>query len=488
MKEKIKGIKSKILKIDNLIVGIFILIAVSVFAFDAIISANDELWNFSNVYKMSYGETIYEACNVIVTPLFFYIGQIIFKILGANYFSFRIYNLLLYSILYFLLYRLFKKLTLSKLKAFTYLILIYFFTCTCILIGANYNILAFIFVIVEILYNLDTKEKKSEPLMQGLIMFLVFMSKQNIGLLYILGIIIISILNKTNIKNIFKQIAVFILFIGLYLLGLFFNGNLYNFINYTVLGLLEFGNKNTLVDSYIIIFIAEIALLVGIIIYCKKHRENVPVDIRKRIIILNSFSIMMLFNAYPIFNKAHIILSSIFSFVAIVYFIDSALFKELNNKYINRTMVALDFISMIIILILGLILNTSYIKNIRNNNFEPYFGGIMINQNEVQNVANYIMKQKEKNIEVIIISYKASLYNNILKINNGGFDLPFYGNLGVEGIEGLINKLDMMKNTNVLITKDEIKYQESQELRDYVINNFEKIGEIEEFYIYKVGY
>ena len=151
-------------------------------------------------------------------------------------------------------------------------------------------------------------------------------------------------------------------------------------------------------------------------------------------------------------------------------------------------MVALDFISMIIILILGLILNTSYIKNIRNNNFEPYFGGIMINQNEVQNVANYIMKQKEKNIEVIIISYKASLYNNILKINNGGFDLPFYGNLGVEGIEGLINKLDMMKNTNVLITKDEIKYQESQELRDYVINNFEKIGEIEEFYIYKVGY
>ena len=98
------------------------------------------------------------------------------------------------------------------------------------------------------------------------------------------------------------------------------------------------------------------------------------------------------------------------------------------------------------------------------------------------------MKQKEKNIELIIISYKASLYNNILKINNGGFDLPFYGNLGVEGIEGLINKLDMMKNTNVLITKDEIKYQESQELRDYVINNFEKIGEIEEFYIYKVGY
>ena len=212
-------------------------------------------------------------------------------------------------------------------------------------------------------------------------------------------------------------------------------------------------------------------------------------DIYKQIIMLTTFSILMLFNAYPIFNKAHIILSSIFTFVAIVFFIDRILLNELlNNKYINKTMVALDFISIIIILILCLIINTSYIKNIHNNNFDSYFGGIMNNEKEVQNVIDYIKKQKESNIEVIIISYKASLYNNILKINNGGFDLPFYGNLGVEGIRGLINELDIMKNTDILITKDEIKYQESQELRSYITNNFEKIGEIEEFYIYKVGY
>ena len=42
-----------------------------------------------------------------------------------------------------------------------------------------------------------------------------------------------------------------------------------------------------------------------------------------------------------------------------------------------------------------------------------------------------------------------------------------------------------MENTNILIDKEEIKYQESQELRDYIMNNFERIGEIEEFYIYR---
>ena len=63
-------------------------------------------------------------------------------------------------------------------------------------------------------------------------------------------------------------------------------------------------------------------------------------------------------------------------------------------------------------------------------------------------------------------------------------DLPFYGNLGIEGINGLIKEISDMKNTYILITKEGIKYQESQALRDYIINNYEKIGEIEEFNIY----
>ena len=53
---------------------------------------NDELWNFSNVYKMCNGYQIYKDLNVIITPLFFYLGELFLKVFGTNYFSFKIYN------------------------------------------------------------------------------------------------------------------------------------------------------------------------------------------------------------------------------------------------------------------------------------------------------------------------------------------------------------------------------------------------------------
>ena len=60
---------------------------------------NDELWNFSNVYKMCNGYQIYKDLNVIITPLFFYLGELFLKVFGTNYFSFKIYNFFIYLLL-----------------------------------------------------------------------------------------------------------------------------------------------------------------------------------------------------------------------------------------------------------------------------------------------------------------------------------------------------------------------------------------------------
>ena len=81
------------------------------------------------------------------------------------------------------------------------------------------------------------------------------------------------------------------------------------------------------------------------------------------------------------------------------------------------------------------------------------------------------------------------LYMSPLKINNVEFDLPFLGNLGKEGEPGLIKKIDKLENAEILITKDEDdkSYQESKKVREYIMQKFEKIGEIEEFYIYKTN-
>lgn len=488
-----ENILKKVLNKENILIIIVIALAVATFSFNILVEANDELWNFSNIYKMSYGEEIYKDCNVIVTPLFFYIGQILFEILGANYLVFRIYNLILYSLLFYLIFKLLRKLELPKVKAITYLIIIYFIICLCIPIGANYNILAFIFVLLGIIYNIDVKEKKFEILIQGLLLSLVFMSKQSIGILYLCGVIFNYIIKKDDIKrkigNILKTVGVFLILFILYIIYLYSIGSLWNFVNYTILGLFEFKDNNILFDGYIWILCIEFIISIFMIFTIIKKKNKIEQKVKSNILTLICFSIPLLFNSYPIFNSGHILLSSIFVIIAIIYFIERILLVELiNNKIIFKALKIFDFMAIIIILILFGIMNFSYIQNIQNNIYDVYFGGIINNQNDIQKVIDYIKEQKEQNIEVKILSYKANLYNNILKVNNGKIDLPFYGNLGIDGIEGIIKEINNMKNINILITKEGIKYQESQELRDYIMNNYEQIGEIEEFYIYKVGY
>lgn len=84
------------------------------------------------------------------------------------------------------------------------------------------------------------------------------------------------------------------------------------------------------------------------------------------------------------------------------------------------------------------------------------------------------------------MSHKANLYNVNLNRNNGDFDLYFFGNLGAEGEQGLINKIKELKNTIILTEKEEENFigQESINVRNYVINNYKNVGEIQEFNIY----
>ena len=90
----IQNIKQKKEKIGTLLIFIFIAIVVSAPALkrNQEIAIYDELWNFSNTYKMLNGFMIYKDINVIITPLYFYLGMLILHIFGTNLFAFKIYN------------------------------------------------------------------------------------------------------------------------------------------------------------------------------------------------------------------------------------------------------------------------------------------------------------------------------------------------------------------------------------------------------------
>ena len=52
---------------------------------------------------------------------------------------------------------------------------------------------------------------------------------------------------------------------------------------------------------------------------------------------------------------------------------------------------------------------------------------------------------------------------------------------------GLVEQIKNMKNVEILIEKEEknINWQESKNVRQYIVENMTKIGEIEEFEIYQ---
>ena len=126
-------------------------------------------------------------------------------------------------------------------------------------------------------------------------------------------------------------------------------------------------------------------------------------------------------------------------------------------------------------------------ENRIKDNHSPYYGGIMDTSiyHKIENITEYIKTSKKK---VIILSHDAAFYMINLKESNGKMDLPFKGNLGMKGEEGLIEEISQMKEVEILIKKKEedMNWQESKIVRNFIIGNYEYIAEIEDFLIYTV--
>ena len=71
-----------------------------------------------------------------------------------------------------------------------------------------------------------------------------------------------------------------------------------------------------------------------------------------------------------------------------------------------------------------------------------------------------------------------------LNKNNGILDLPFNGNLGSAGVNGLIEKIQNMNNIKILLDKEPF-WQIPLEAREYILLNMQKSGEIGEFTIFE---
>lgn len=471
-------------KHDNLLVWLCITIFSIIIVFQVGISTGDELWNFQNIYKMVNGYPIYKEANVIITPIFFWMGEILFKIFGANYFIYRLFNVAIYSSMILIVYNILKQLKISKRKSLLYTLIVHYFIYTIITGGANYNTLALAFVLLGVYISLKYEGTNRFILRNGILLYLIAFTKQNIGVYYIVGTIVMQWIFRKGDKKVYidiaKQIGIAMILSILTTSIFAINGNLEDFINYAFLGIGEFGSNNIAIEQMSIVYflVAILTNICGIYIYKKIANQ----EQKRNIIIFTTIGISSMFIVYPIVNSFHNMLAILISAVFLMYLVDIVVQEFLSKKIVNYMILVMGIIFFLFGLKASIIIamNNPFTGEYQN----PYYGVCMPKELEtkIHHINQYI---KENDNKVIIFSKEAALYNIPEKRSNGAMDLPFLGNLGYGGEDEMLNNIISKIGYKILLTNENY-WQESDKITNYIKEHYEKQGEIEEFAIYQI--
>lgn len=465
------------------------------------LNINDELWNFSSSYKMTQGFALYEERNVIITPLFFYIAKVIMKVFGANLFIFRIYNMLIFIILLLVMIKLLEACNLTK-KWIVWCMTPIFFLFANIIggVGANYNVLVMIFFLIGVYNLIKTKDKNINSIFQGIILFLIFFTKQNVAVFYTIALVSYIFTNKISFIEKIKVIAKIGIIAAIptviYGIYLYANGNLYPFINYCFLGITEFSSGNFAMTDNMLAKVELSMFIISVVIAIYFLLKNKELDLSKKKIlkILTIFSLANMAVTYPIFNLAHITFGSFLSWMLmgyLMYITLSPISKKsemLKIKKVGNVCVIILILFTLYISIKGTI---EYFEEITRDTYpmqykHAFYGALLSpgTFEKINIIDTYILNKNKEGKKVIIFSVEADLYLVPIGQNYLDFDLPNMGNWGKNGEQRVLSKIKGLENSYVLVTKEERYDQESLKIRNYIKENYKLVEEIEHFEVY----
>lgn len=423
-----------------------ILILIIIFIYTGILitysnADNDLIWNYGFSYNFANHLLMYKDYNMVITPLYPFLGGILMRILGNNFLIFNLYNTILSTILYYYLYKKYPHTFIPSI------ILISF------ILRPSYNFL----VLFLVLILLNIKEEKDFFI--GFILGLLFLTKQSFILLILPSIYLI-----TKPKRLFKRIGAFFLPCLFFLIYFILTNTFLDFLNYTFLGLFSFSSKNSFFNLGTIFILS---LIIYLFLYYLKTKDI-------KVLYLITYQIM----AYPIFNTMHIILSII---PVIIYFLDKLVKKKKYNlnylRYFNY------FVSILLICPLLSIplqyFNKDLVEGENALEYKDISRSYLVNKDlflkEIPNLNN-----------TYFLMYDAYIYKYLLNNPITSYDLLLNGNLGYNGEERVIdyfNSLD--SNTYFVLNRVYTGGQLSKNIDAYIRNHYLKVKDFQKFTLYK---
>jgi len=435
----------KILQNKYLIIELSVILMIS-FLYNLIITPlnYDEIWNYGFAYNISTGLIPYKDFNMVITPLFPFLGSIFMVIFGKNIVVYHIFNSFICTLIFYLI-----KKQVPRGYYIVYAFLILFSL-------PNYSL----FCVLLLYLLMILEDKKSNDYLVGVVLGLTFLTKQNIGIM-----LCIPTLFTKDIKKIIKRIIGFLIPNIIFLIYLLISDTLYEFLDYCLFGLSSFAKENLVISDFIKLTIVAIIYLIY-----KYIKIN---DIK--ILYLLCFQIL----ALPLFDTYHVMLS----FLPVLgYFLSGLKLK------VNITRIAF----IIFISIISMNRLKYYVEDIifyPNNTTVYKYRNLNKNiEKEIIKISDYIVENKDKIFIVNDLAYLLKLEAN-LKLTK--YDLLNDGNLGKNGHLKIIEGIDEFCNSNeciILMCKKEINNntlsQTNQDIITHVANTYKEIGKISIFTIY----
>lgn len=453
--------------------------------------SGDCLWLYNMSLKMLNGYMPYKDINMIVTPLMFQITEIFMKIFGSGIFTYYICMSAFGAIFSVTTYKILEKINKSQIINWGLMIILIFVWVFLGLFLYTYNIMIIGFIFIAMFFELKKQEQNTKiyDYIIGLMLGFAAASKQTIGGLAIIFSLLYDVykifyLKKSEEKGSILRKIFGILIVAIpYLVWLLINKSLMPFLDQCIFAIFEFGQKNrtgTFFNYYTLISIAFVGISIALC-FIRKCRI---IPGYEKIVMLTFYTIPTLFIVIPLMNEYHCGLMIVATFPLIFFYIN-LFFENKLAKINNASWIPFFMFLGYTFIFIGFSIDIWNYDEI-NNSIEKYkYAGLNDEQvKDINEVTEYIKDKEALGFKVYILSPDAGIYMIPLeRYDNNKFDLLFQGNLGYDGENRLVETMKNMKNT-IFLKRDDLFYQESKIIDDYVKESYKIVDEINGYNVY----
>ena len=496
----------------NIIIFLVLIIIISVTILTKPISNLDEIWNFNFAKNIAEGKLPYKDFNMIQLPLLHMVAAIFLCVFGTEILVMRFLGILLCSAILFVTYKIFERLKVNKFFAFMVVLGIYclFYEHFCF----DYNYGTLLITLLIIYFEL-TRLKKEEKIISsnfksdivlGILAGCSILFKSTTGIFLSLIFIFYKLLlakDKEDFKTVLKIVGARILGVAipvmLFAIYLTVNNIWADFINYSIKGISTFKNyvpyTRLLKDENIgIKILSIISPLVIVFMYFKTVALKMKKIEDKNLFIIFVYSVASFIIAFPISDTIHFLIGALISIIGLTYILWQVL-QKLGLKYKKLSRYLGEFVkvfsilgttALIIYSIYGL---CSYIKIGKEHTDLEHFKYIEASE-AMHEMKDFVIQKKAEGKNVYILDASAAAYRLPAREYVKDYDMFLVGNLGEKGEEGQIEKIKQEdENTLILIMNDNHRrnWQNPELVREYIIENWNKTGEVIYFDIYEKG-